>query len=507
MVDSGFIIIVASGNENRNSCNNYHYSSYPGVISIGGINNYQIETYGDMELMYERAYFSNFGSCVDIFAPTTIRITNYPSNELKTWDAGTSFSAPLVSGVVATIMSENSSTNYNYKTMRQKLIDLSVKNVINGLDSETPNRLLNNGKKLISHSPRCDDSSDSYKCLDGCCSKFGQCVDSSSTDEKMAYFCLIENQCSPEFGYCYSKKYTMSTKLVYIQNVNNKGCLYAHKTETYKLRYSSTCNKNDLAYLWEIPESGNGIWRNVGTNYYVTISGDSLITTADKSKAIIMGDMTKSVVANSVWYANYDYKNLCSIDNSGKIYLQQCDTNNKNQRWVTIDKDPVTTTTYTSLKFKGSLSYDDTLYLSVPKYGLIDTYDMSITDKYYSWFVTSTTKPSFLYLSDGASGSVGKPSNYCLDLSTRVNNDSDRFNYLRIVKCTEANYKFKFNGSYKNGEINSISVYTSKDKPYSINNNDICLYYSMSPRVINCNNTSKASQINWKILEIKSYNN
>jgi len=129
---------------------------------------------------------------------------------------------------------------------------------------------------------------------------------------------------------------------------------------------------------------------------------------------------------------------------------------------------------------------------------------MSIDDKYYSWLITSTTTPSYLYLSNGVSGSIGTLSGYCLDLSNKVNNISDKYNYLRLVKCSDAKYKFKFNGSFNNGNINSIGVYDSNDNPLSINNNNICLYYSMSPRVIKCNDTNKSKQIKWIISDIKS---
>jgi len=591
MVEKGIMIFVAVGNEDEYVCGSDFYTSYEGVIPIGSVDNQYIDPPGEMEELYQFAYYSNHGECVDLLAPGTIRVIQYPSNEMIDFDSGTSFSSPLVAGVAATIISEFSDTKFNYKTMRQKLIDLSLKDAVAGVYSDTPNRLVNNGKLSLAQPPRCDDPSGRYHCHDGCCTKYGYCITYIPDDYPSDYLCLIESQCKPEFGYCNSDRCdnayaknkctenecctkfgdcvdingdansycyiengcisefsgrclssdsNVKTKIVYIKNMNGNGCIYAHKTETYKLRYSSTC-KEDPNYLWEIPESGSGLWRNVGTNYYITFNGNSLITTKQKSKAVNMGDMKKSKIANSMWYDHPDYKNSCSAESQGKINLEQCNKNNKSQRWVAMDKDSFKTTTtkakaktttttttktkaktttttttsststssqtYTAVKFKGTLPYDNTLYLSVPKLDLIDAYGMSSNDKYYSWFVTSTTNPSYLYLSDGISGKVGKPTNYCLDLSTRVNNGNEKYNYLRIVKCSEAKYKFKFNGSYKNGEINSISIYTSKNKAYSINNTNVCLYYSMTPRIINCNNTKKSEQISWKILDIKTYKN
>ena len=97
-----------------------------------------------------------------------------------------------------------------------------------------------------------------------------------------------------------------------------------------------------------------------------------------------------------------------------------------------------------SVKFKGILSGDSSIYLSVPKLETNVSFNMLDTDKYYTWFVTSKKEPSYLYLQDGVSGNVGKPTNNCLDLGDYVNNETDNYNYLRIVKCSDAKYKFKY---------------------------------------------------------------
>jgi len=42
----------------------------------------------------------------------------------------TSYFAPLISGVVSLIMSENLNIDYTYKLMRRALIKLSLKNIL-----------------------------------------------------------------------------------------------------------------------------------------------------------------------------------------------------------------------------------------------------------------------------------------------------------------------------------------------------------------------------------------
>jgi len=93
----------------------------------------------------------------------------------------------------------------------------------------------------------------------------------------------------------------IKTKKVYLRSMYNYGCIYAHKTEGYRLRYTSYCDTNSDNYLWEIPENGNGIWRNVGTKYYLKLTGNkNLVTTKDKNAATVMGDIKKSSNTNTI---------------------------------------------------------------------------------------------------------------------------------------------------------------------------------------------------------------
>ena len=56
-VDEGLHFAVAAGNDNRDACN-YSPAAAEKAVTVGA------STIGD-----ERAYFSNFGKCVDVFAP------------------------------------------------------------------------------------------------------------------------------------------------------------------------------------------------------------------------------------------------------------------------------------------------------------------------------------------------------------------------------------------------------------------------------------------------------
>eukprot|EP00833_Pecoramyces_ruminatium_P000577 jgi/Orpsp1_1/1174609/evm.model.c7180000050748.1 len=199
LVDLGIIIVVASGNESHDACKGEIYASYHGVIPVGSFKN----IYHDLDNIYEIASYSNYGQCIDVFAPGYIYVKD-SSGEVKDDFRGTSFSSPFTAGVAALIMSEHPEINYTYESMRQALIDLSIKDAIKGLNENTPNRLLNNGKVSIYGKPRCDDPSGQYQCHDQCCSKNGICIDPKDPSNEES--CLIENECHSEFGYCSTRQ-------------------------------------------------------------------------------------------------------------------------------------------------------------------------------------------------------------------------------------------------------------------------------------------------------------
>lgn len=67
-VDGGLHLAVAAGNDNKDACN-YSPAAAEKAITVGA-----------STLQDSRAYFSNFGKCVDVFAPGL--------NILSTWNAG-----------------------------------------------------------------------------------------------------------------------------------------------------------------------------------------------------------------------------------------------------------------------------------------------------------------------------------------------------------------------------------------------------------------------------------
>jgi len=135
IVDAGIPVVVAAGNQDAgapgaiNACN-ASPAREPKAITVGATTS----TDG-------RSTFSNFGSCVDINAPGSSILGAYIPNPTSTATlSGTSMSSPLVAGAVANYLGfePNATTAMVAEYISQK----STKNVISGLVTGTPNRLL-----------------------------------------------------------------------------------------------------------------------------------------------------------------------------------------------------------------------------------------------------------------------------------------------------------------------------------------------------------------------------
>lgn len=95
-VASGVTMVVAAGNSSANACN-YSPASEPSAVTVGAT------TSGDA-----KASYSNWGSCVDIFAPGSSITSdwNTSSTAINTI-SGTSMASPHVTGVAALVAQAN----------------------------------------------------------------------------------------------------------------------------------------------------------------------------------------------------------------------------------------------------------------------------------------------------------------------------------------------------------------------------------------------------------------
>mmetsp|Transcript_60796 Transcript_60796/g.199086 ORF Transcript_60796/g.199086 Transcript_60796/m.199086 type:complete len:235 (+) Transcript_60796:865-1569(+) len=112
-VSSGVTLVVATGNENSDACG-FKPAYIPSAIIVGAIDERD-----------KRADYSNYGSCVDIFALGSNIVSAMHSGRLDATTAmsGTSMACPHVAGAPALLLSANSSMTP--ATVLAKLLETS----------------------------------------------------------------------------------------------------------------------------------------------------------------------------------------------------------------------------------------------------------------------------------------------------------------------------------------------------------------------------------------------
>jgi len=140
-VDAGIHFAVAAGNDNADSCG-YSPASAEKAITVGA------STMAD-----ERAYFSNFGKCNDIFAPgLNIKSTWIGSKYATNTISGTSMASPHIAGLLAYYLSLQPASDSAYavaeitpKKLKEHLISIATEGVLSDVPSSTQNILAWNG--------------------------------------------------------------------------------------------------------------------------------------------------------------------------------------------------------------------------------------------------------------------------------------------------------------------------------------------------------------------------
>jgi len=127
-VASGVTYAVAAGNDNADACN-FSPANAPNAITVGATTSQDV-----------RSSFSNWGRCVDIFAPGTTITAAWigPRDAIRTI-SGTSMASPHIAGAAAIILGRKPSLSP--KEVRDTIIDGCTTNVLTDVRG-SPNRLL-----------------------------------------------------------------------------------------------------------------------------------------------------------------------------------------------------------------------------------------------------------------------------------------------------------------------------------------------------------------------------
>jgi len=128
-VKAGIAYAVAAGNENQNACN-VSPASAAGPVTVGATTNVDA-----------RSYFSNWGTCVDVFAPgSAITSAWIGSKSATNTISGTSMASPHTAGVLARYFSAFPASTA--EQAQKALTDVASVDKITDVRTGSPNKLL-----------------------------------------------------------------------------------------------------------------------------------------------------------------------------------------------------------------------------------------------------------------------------------------------------------------------------------------------------------------------------
>jgi len=127
----GIVVVVSAGNNNIDACEKAP-AFVPSAITVGSTDKSD-----------SRSSFSNYGTCIDIFAPgSDVLSAGHLDDTDRTIKSGTSMACPHVAGAAALILGQNPSLSAYSVTAN--LISKATPNLITGIPSSpsSPNKLL-----------------------------------------------------------------------------------------------------------------------------------------------------------------------------------------------------------------------------------------------------------------------------------------------------------------------------------------------------------------------------
>ncbi|MCX6017484.1 MAG: S8 family serine peptidase [Chloroflexi bacterium] len=139
-VDAGVVHVVAAGNENDDACDGSP-AREPSALTIGATDDSD-----------ERAWFSNYGTCLDLFAPGMDILSAWYSGDSEVAElSGTSMASPHVAGAAALYLARFPAASP--AEVAAALTDAAASGVVSDAQSGSPNLLLQIGATTPPVSP------------------------------------------------------------------------------------------------------------------------------------------------------------------------------------------------------------------------------------------------------------------------------------------------------------------------------------------------------------------
>ncbi|KAF3915678.1 Cerevisin [Arthrobotrys entomopaga] len=184
-LDAGMHASVAAMNSNADAC-----ESSPGAFS----QQLPLINVGALDLNDTRAGFSNYGKCVDVYAPgvSIVSTSNNNSTAIMSMD-GTSMACPIVTGMIADELVKHPDLRLNPTAMKAHILEKALKGVIKlSVNMTGTEGLVNNGFRSEPKLKPADEKPSNEKSSDE------KPLDETSSDEKPSDKKILDEKLSDE---------------------------------------------------------------------------------------------------------------------------------------------------------------------------------------------------------------------------------------------------------------------------------------------------------------------